>query len=126
MRGGPVDHRDLQAAHVLLFIDFEDAAQHAGQPDAIVTRNTGHYTNATLPNFTSADFLAHLQRMAENRNYCTAKFSGASRGRVFTTTHHKRTIDIDRGPVRERVGLHVPRTSTRVRPLLALNLHVCS
>lgn len=64
MRVCAANYNVLQAAHGLPFTDFEDAVQHtsatASQLDAIITRNTGDYANATLPVFTPADFLTHL------------------------------------------------------------------
>lgn len=55
----------ILAAFALPFSDYEDAVQHccatASGLDAIVTRNTKDYENATLPIFTPTEFLNHLK-----------------------------------------------------------------
>lgn len=60
-----LDHSVLTAAFALPFSDYEDAVQHccatANQLDAIVTRNTADYKNATLPVFTPTEFLNHIK-----------------------------------------------------------------
>ncbi len=56
----------LQTAHALQRSDYEDAVQYASATasgmEAIVMRNLNYYTNATIPVFTPADFLAQLPR----------------------------------------------------------------
>ncbi len=59
-----VDQAVLAAALALPFADFEDAVQHASAQaaglDAIVTRNLADYVGATLPVYSTADFLDRL------------------------------------------------------------------
>jgi len=61
----PLDRATIIAAFILPFNDYEDAVQHccatANSLDAIVTRNTKDYKNATLPVFTPTEFLNHLK-----------------------------------------------------------------
>ena len=60
-----VDHSSLIQALGLPFTDYEDAVQHASASaaglDAIITRNSDDYKNATLPVYSPADFLNHLK-----------------------------------------------------------------
>ncbi|MCU1268293.1 MAG: uncharacterized protein JWM21_4611 [Acidobacteria bacterium] len=61
----PLDYAILAAAFTLPFSDYEDAGQHccatASSLDAIVTRNTRDYKNATLPVFGPTEFLNKLK-----------------------------------------------------------------
>jgi hypothetical protein len=61
----PLNESILDAAFALPFNDYEDAVQHccatATGLDAIVTRNVRDYRNSTLPVFTPAQFLSHLE-----------------------------------------------------------------
>jgi len=61
----PIDEAILVAAFALPFSDYEDAVQHccatASSLDAIVTRNTKDYKNATLPVYSPTDFLDQLK-----------------------------------------------------------------
>ena len=60
-----VDDSSLVLALGLPFADYEDAVQHASASaarlEAIVTRNTGDYQNATLPVFSPTEFLQHFK-----------------------------------------------------------------
>lgn len=57
----------LQNAFALNFSDYEDAVQHecavAENLDAIVTRNTKDYKNASIKMYSPHDFLAALKRV---------------------------------------------------------------
>ena len=59
-----IDQQVLQAALAIPMTDYEDAVQVAAavklQLDAVVTRNTKDYANATIPVFSPADFLKQL------------------------------------------------------------------
>lgn len=58
------DAQVLQDALTLAFNDYEDAVQHAAATharlEAIITRNTSDFTNATLPVFTPTNFLLNF------------------------------------------------------------------
>ena len=61
------DKRIFQNALLLDFSDYEDAVQAAGAAaenlDAIVTRNTKDYKNASIKIYSPTDFLQVLQRI---------------------------------------------------------------
>ncbi len=61
----PLSDSILKQAYKLPFGDYEDAVQHASATaiglDSIVNRDLDDYKTATLPVFTPADFLAHLE-----------------------------------------------------------------
>lgn len=61
----PLNSAMLIAAFATPFSDYEDAVQHccatASSLEAIITRNTRDYKNATLPIFTPTEFLNHLK-----------------------------------------------------------------
>lgn len=64
LRVGTIDQQVLQSALSMTMADYEDAVQVAtaksNQLDAVITRNTGDYTNASVLVFTPADFLKQL------------------------------------------------------------------
>ena len=59
-----VDQDSLRSALALSMSDYEDAVQVAAaisyQLDAVVTRNTKHYTQTSITVFSPPDFLKHL------------------------------------------------------------------
>ena len=61
----PVDSRVLRSARKLAFNDYEDAVLHEsaqrGRADAIVTRNAGDFTKATLTIYEPAELLAVIE-----------------------------------------------------------------